>query len=115
MSTIQRCLLLIALFGTFPITAAAAQTAVLPREAQLGPRPFYLVDKMKDGPLKTVLGACTGPFHRTDFSFGHRGASLQFPGLDLIVWSLERDGPLDHGGGSFTARSSRRSTATQIS
>ena len=58
---------------------AGAQTVALPREAQVGPRPFYLVDKMKDGPLKTRLSQCTGPFHKTDFSIGHRGAALQFP------------------------------------
>ncbi|QOZ26536.1 glycerophosphodiester phosphodiesterase family protein [Bradyrhizobium sp. CCBAU 51753] len=58
---------------------AAAQDIALPREAQLGPRPFYLVDKMKDGPLKQQLAQCTGPFHRSDFSIGHRGAALQFP------------------------------------
>jgi glycerophosphoryl diester phosphodiesterase len=58
---------------------AAAQTIALPREAQVGPRPFYLVDKMKDGPLKQKLSQCTGPFHRTGFSVGHRGAALQFP------------------------------------
>src|SRR5215510_8340785 len=47
---------------------------------QLGPRPFYLVDGMDDGPLKTKLMACkSGPFQRTDFSIGHRGAALQFP------------------------------------
>ena len=61
------------------ILPAEAQTIPLPREAQIGPRPFYLVDKMKDGPLKTELSQCTGPFHKTDFSFGHRGAALQFP------------------------------------
>lgn len=58
---------------------AGAQTMPLPKEAQIGPRPFYLVDKMKDGPLKTQLSQCTGPFHKTDFSIGHRGAALQFP------------------------------------
>jgi glycerophosphoryl diester phosphodiesterase len=61
------------------ILPAAAQTIALPREAQIGPRPFYLVDKMKDGPLKQQLSQCTGPFHKSDFSIGHRGAALQFP------------------------------------
>ena len=61
------------------IFPAAAQTIALPREAQIGPRPFYLVDKMKDGPLKQQLSQCTGPFHKTNFSVGHRGAALQFP------------------------------------
>ncbi len=46
---------------------------------QLGPRPFYLVSKMKDGPLKTALQQCNGPFRKTDFSIAHRGAPLQFP------------------------------------
>jgi len=58
---------------------AAAQDIALPREPQIGPRPFYLVDKMKDGPLKTQLAQCTGPFRKTDFSIGHRGAALEFP------------------------------------
>lgn len=61
------------------IVPAAAQDIALPREAQIGPRPFYLVDKMKDGPLKQQLSQCTGPFHKTGFSVGHRGAALQFP------------------------------------
>jgi glycerophosphoryl diester phosphodiesterase len=59
--------------------STAAQDAALPREPQIGPRPFYLVDKMKDGPLKTQLAQCTGPFRKTDFSIGHRGAALMFP------------------------------------
>jgi glycerophosphoryl diester phosphodiesterase len=47
---------------------------------QLGPRPFYLVDGMDAGPLKDKLSECReGPFRRTDFSIGHRGAALQFP------------------------------------
>ena len=58
---------------------ATAQNATLPADAQIGPRPFYLVDKMKDGPLKQKLSQCTGPFHRSDFSIGHRGAAMQFP------------------------------------
>jgi glycerophosphoryl diester phosphodiesterase len=47
---------------------------------QLGPRPFYLVEGMDDGSHKDRLMQCTkGPFYRTDFSIGHRGAALQFP------------------------------------
>ena len=61
------------------IVPAAAQNVAMPAEAQIGPRPFYLVDKMKDGPLKQRLSQCTGPFRKTDFSIGHRGAALQFP------------------------------------
>src|SRR5262245_12149088 len=47
---------------------------------QVGPRPFYLVDGMDEGKLKDKLSQCkAGPFYRTDFSIGHRGAALQFP------------------------------------
>jgi glycerophosphoryl diester phosphodiesterase len=77
---VSRCLfVLFALAMLAPIVPAAAQSVTLPREAQIGPRPFYLVDKMKDGPLKEKLRQCTGPFHKTDFSIGHRGAAMQFP------------------------------------
>ena len=49
-------------------------------KAQLGPRPFFLVDNMDDSRLKRTLKQCeNGPFYRTDFSIGHRGAPLQFP------------------------------------
>jgi glycerophosphoryl diester phosphodiesterase len=47
---------------------------------QLGARPFYLVQGMDPGPLKSRLLRCqNGPFRRTDFSIAHRGAPLQFP------------------------------------
>ena len=47
---------------------------------QLGPRPFYLIEGMDSGALKDRLQRCeNGPFYRTDFSIGHRGAAMQFP------------------------------------
>lgn len=47
---------------------------------QLGPRPFFVVEDMDESNLKTELQQCSdGPFKRTDFSIGHRGAALQFP------------------------------------
>ena len=48
---------------------------------QVGPRPFYLVDKMSPSKLKEKLESCSeGPFYKTDFSIGHRGGgALQFP------------------------------------
>lgn len=50
------------------------------QSVQLGPRPFFLVDNMDEGPLKSKLQQCVnGPFVKTDFSIGHRGAALQFP------------------------------------
>ena len=79
MPTSRRPALISALWILATIVPAAAQSVPLPSEAQIGPRPFYLVDKMKDGPLKTKLSQCTGPFRKTDFSIGHRGAALQFP------------------------------------
>ena len=47
---------------------------------QLGPRPYYLIERMQDGALKDKLRSCSeGPFRRTQFSIGHRGAPMQFP------------------------------------
>jgi glycerophosphoryl diester phosphodiesterase len=78
MSRALRRLILAGLLGLSSLTTASAETIPLP-EPQLGPRPFYLVDKMKDGPLKAKLSTCTGPFRKSDFSIAHRGAPLQFP------------------------------------
>ncbi len=47
---------------------------------QLGPRPFWLVDNMDEGPLKDKLQSCkVRHFKPSEFSIGHRGAPLQFP------------------------------------
>lgn len=47
---------------------------------QVGARPFYLIDGMDPSRLKSRLEQCKqGPFRKTDFSIGHRGAPLQFP------------------------------------
>lgn len=47
---------------------------------QLGPRPYFLVNDMDNGPLKDKLRSCSeGPFHTTPFTIAHRGAALQFP------------------------------------
>ncbi|MDH3231319.1 MAG: glycerophosphodiester phosphodiesterase family protein [Alphaproteobacteria bacterium] len=46
---------------------------------QVGPRPYFLVEDMDEGELKTALQKCAkGPFKKSDFSIGHRGAALQF-------------------------------------
>ncbi|MDO6483336.1 glycerophosphodiester phosphodiesterase family protein [Shimia thalassica] len=59
---------------------ASAATFAFAETIQVGPRPAYLIDRMPDGALKDQLAACeSGPFKRTDFSIGHRGAPLQFP------------------------------------
>jgi glycerophosphoryl diester phosphodiesterase len=75
--------------GSGRILAASAVLAALQFVAplaradeavQLGPRPFYLVDKLDAGQLKDKLKSCaSGPFKRTSFSIGHRGAAMQFP------------------------------------
>jgi glycerophosphoryl diester phosphodiesterase len=47
---------------------------------QVGERPFYLLDGLDASKLKSKLQQCkNGPFYKTDFSIGHRGAPLQFP------------------------------------
>jgi glycerophosphoryl diester phosphodiesterase len=49
-------------------------------DVQVGDRPFYLVEGMDESRLKQKLQSCeNGPFYKTDFSIGHRGAPLQFP------------------------------------
>lgn len=66
-----------------PLLASAAALAALAApafaDAQLGPRPFFLVDRMADGDLRDELAACTGPFEPKLFSIGHRGAAMMFP------------------------------------
>lgn len=50
------------------------------QNVQLGPRPFYLVEDMDTSPLKRELQKCSkGPFKKSEFSIGHRGAAMQFP------------------------------------
>lgn len=47
---------------------------------QVGQRPYFLVTDMAPSPLKDKLQSCAnGPFSKTDFSIGHRGAALMFP------------------------------------
>jgi len=51
-----------------------------PLNVQLGPRPFFLVSQMQSSALKSKLQSCSnGPFQKTTFSIGHRGAALMFP------------------------------------
>ena len=59
------------LFMSLPVSA---------QNIQYGVRPFYLIDAMRDGPLKSKLKSCSSNTpHRTSFSIAHRGAPLQFP------------------------------------
>lgn len=53
-----------------------------PGAVQVGPRPYFLVDDLAPGKLKTQLQNCAARQDRLeprDFSIGHRGAPLQFP------------------------------------
>jgi glycerophosphoryl diester phosphodiesterase len=71
--------LLIASFAASLAFAGSAGAQAPSGPAELGPRPFYLVEQMKDGPLKDELAKCKGPFTTKNFSISHRGAPLQFP------------------------------------
>jgi len=62
------------------LSGSALSSVIAAENLQLGPRPFYLVDEMRESPLKTELQQCSqGPFTSSEFSIGHRGAALQFP------------------------------------
>jgi glycerophosphoryl diester phosphodiesterase len=68
--------------ASLPSVAGVTFADDSPRKAiQVGPRPYYLVEKMSEGPLKDKLQSCeNGPYKATDFSIGHRGGgTLQFP------------------------------------
>lgn len=62
------------------LAAVAGMSAAQAETVSVGPRPAYLIDKMKDGELKEKLKACLGqPVRKTLFSIAHRGAPLEFP------------------------------------
>ena len=47
----------------------------------LGPRPYFIIQNMTQGPLRSKLESCAnGPFQITGYSIGHRGGgTLQIP------------------------------------
>ncbi|MEL6689785.1 MAG: glycerophosphodiester phosphodiesterase family protein [Pseudomonadota bacterium] len=62
------------------VLAAAPAVAQSVDRIDYGPRPFYLIDQMADGPLKEQLMSCSGQEASSSlFSIGHRGAPMQFP------------------------------------
>ena len=76
------------LFGTGltllagPLRASSDSDSSAIPSAQLGPRPYYLIEQMNEGALKRELQACArdrSTFAASNFSIGHRGAPLQFP------------------------------------
>ena len=77
---ISKTALAVAAVAVFISAMAESRAETLAGGAQLGPRPFFLVDQLPDGALKETLAKCAdGPFVRKDFSIGHRGAAMQFP------------------------------------
>lgn len=65
---------------TLMAMAAAPSLAQSVDSVQYGPRPYYLIDRMTDGPLKEKLMSCSGQqASQSLFSIGHRGAPMQFP------------------------------------
>lgn len=66
--------------ATLLISASLNITYVAESAVELGSRPYYLIDDMDPGPLKNKLSACkAGPFKKSDWSIGHRGAAMKYP------------------------------------
>lgn len=66
----------------FPTTSPSTPLTQNPiTNVQLGPRPYFLVDDMDEGPLKDKLLSCSElPMKPTNFSIGHRGGgTLMIP------------------------------------
>jgi len=77
---IQTCHLFTAALLLISSVSGSAQTPVALSNIQVGQRPYFLTGDMAPSPLKDKLQSCAnGPFSRTDFSIGHRGAALMFP------------------------------------
>jgi glycerophosphoryl diester phosphodiesterase len=84
---------LLTLVGVAVAAAAGANSGRSPRRkhppvnVQVGPRPYYLVDNMDEGPLKDRLLSCSEQSMRpSEFSIGHRGATMQFPEHTAESW-----------------------------
>ena len=70
------CRTLVLSFVLILLGTAAASAGVV----EIGPRPYFLIERMQDGPLKSRLQSCADrPMERKLFSIGHRGAPLMFP------------------------------------
>lgn len=60
--------------------SALAQTHAPVKSYTYGARPFYLLDDLDAGSLKTKLQSCVAQTpKKSDFVIGHRGAAMQFP------------------------------------
>lgn len=82
-SLLEHSRLALVLLFTMAIASIAqdVQSANTPIvDVSLGPRPFYLADKLPEGELKSALQSCnTQAIKPSLFSIGHRGAPMQFP------------------------------------
>ena len=59
-------------------TALSVNAFASDPSVQLGPRPFYLVEKMSASPLKSALQQCgDDSFKPSTFSIGHRGGGAR--------------------------------------
>lgn len=64
----------------FAVMTFMVAVPVLADVVELGPRPYYLIEQMKDGKLKDKLLSCADlSFEHKNFSIGHRGAPMMFP------------------------------------
>lgn len=76
----MRTLTLTSLLCLATASTALAEAHANANGLSYGPRPFYLIDLMEDGPLKEQLTSCMGQTPSVSkFSIGHRGAPLLFP------------------------------------
>lgn len=72
----MRTLLLSASLTVMALVGGAASAAPV----ELGPRPYFLIDQIRNPELKAKLEACADrPMEKRQFSIAHRGAPLQFP------------------------------------
>ncbi|KAK3319409.1 PLC-like phosphodiesterase [Apodospora peruviana] len=83
MSILQISWLALAIPAAFAAPAHKDKTTTVKpvKRVQLGPRPYWLVDQMEDGPLKKRLASCSEmEMKPTAWSISHRGGGvLQFP------------------------------------
>ncbi|KAK4612902.1 Extracellular protein [Fulvia fulva] len=68
-------------YGAKPDNGSSSEQPTEKYVVSLGPRPYYLINNMTDGALKTKLDSCKSlDFSVTGFTIGHRGGgTLQFP------------------------------------
>jgi glycerophosphoryl diester phosphodiesterase len=84
-------LLVAGLASAAPSGPRPGQQNLAAKNIQVGPRPYYLVDDMDDGPLKRKLESCSEKpiTYPPQFSISHRGGPLQFPGMLIRLCAKE--------------------------